>query len=303
MAEKTKSSGTDSALAVAAIAGIAIYGLTKSKTNSPTALLLSIDITPAAPANLVIGKTQQFIAVGTYDDGSSADISTKVHWSSSVPTVATISSKGLAIGITDGTTNITASLAGVTATAVSLYVTGLVNWQLMAAYSSLVISRATGTATWTLMQSASFSVTRAAGTATWTLMQAVSLAVQHAIGTATWQLMTGSSFSVAGAGLPTPKLGCYISPLLGNDIEATNWWGVFHGRYYGNNFNPTQMWDLTRYDFGSNGETGLFEVTVYDANYKLVDSASQTATLKNGKVYEFSMSGFGTMNFYEVGDY
>jgi len=81
---------------------------------SPTPLKLSsIAVTPASPADLAVGSTQQFTATGTYSDGSVADITSQVTWASSDPAIASISPTGLATGVTAGNTNITASASGV----------------------------------------------------------------------------------------------------------------------------------------------------------------------------------------------
>jgi uncharacterized protein YjdB len=77
-------------------------------------------VTPASPADLPVGSTQQFNATGTYSDGSTADVTYQVTWASSDTTIATISSAGLVTGIAVGKTNITAALAGFTSQIVSL---------------------------------------------------------------------------------------------------------------------------------------------------------------------------------------
>ena len=75
--------------------------------------LTSIVMTPENPG-ILIGASQQFTAVGTYSDGSTRDITRQVTWISSESGVATINAGGLAMGISAGTTMISASLAGVT---------------------------------------------------------------------------------------------------------------------------------------------------------------------------------------------
>ncbi|MGA9695002.1 MAG: Ig-like domain-containing protein, partial [Dehalococcoidales bacterium] len=65
---------------------------------------------------------QQFSAIATYSDGSSADISPQVMWASSNPQVATIYGNGLATAVSAGTANITATLGGVTSPATALAV-------------------------------------------------------------------------------------------------------------------------------------------------------------------------------------
>lgn len=78
-------------------------------TGTPT--LNSIAVTPV---NLTIGvgATQQFIATGTYSDGSTQNITGQAKWVSSSPGVATIDTNGLAASSLAGTTTISATLAG-----------------------------------------------------------------------------------------------------------------------------------------------------------------------------------------------
>jgi hypothetical protein len=82
--------------------------------------LTSLSITPATPTitTQAPGNTQQFSAVGVFNDGSSG--STPVTWSSGTATVATInSSTGLATAVAVGTTTITVAstkLPSITAT-------------------------------------------------------------------------------------------------------------------------------------------------------------------------------------------
>jgi uncharacterized protein YjdB len=79
-------------------------------------VLTSIAITPTNPV-LTVGATVQFGAYGTYDDGSTQNITSSVAWTSSDAAVATISPGGLASGISPGTSTIEASLAGLNDTA------------------------------------------------------------------------------------------------------------------------------------------------------------------------------------------
>jgi len=71
---------------------------------------------------LVEGFTEQFTAIGTYSDGSMADITSQVTWISCDPTIAAISSTGLSTGLTAGTTYITATMPGVSSLPVTLTV-------------------------------------------------------------------------------------------------------------------------------------------------------------------------------------
>ncbi len=76
------------------------------------ATLASITVTPVNPS-VVAGLTRPFVATGTYTDGTSTDITTTVTWSSGTIAVATITSDGLATGLTTGTSLITATLGSV----------------------------------------------------------------------------------------------------------------------------------------------------------------------------------------------
>ena len=79
--------------------------------------LVSISVKSDSSDPLKVGLERQFSATGTYADGSTADITSQVTWTSSDPQIATITSPGgLAKGEATGSTKITASLAGVSGT-------------------------------------------------------------------------------------------------------------------------------------------------------------------------------------------
>src|SRR5579859_2594784 len=92
----------------------------------PAKTLTSIAVTPASPAHLKVGATQQFTATGTFSDGTTSDITATVTWNSGTTATATISAAGLATGVAAGTTAITATQGAVTSTpAVTLTVISL----------------------------------------------------------------------------------------------------------------------------------------------------------------------------------
>lgn len=78
--------------------------------------LQSIAIAPGAP-DVPVGADRPFVAIGTFADSSTADLTEQVTWSSSNPLVATISNaagaRGLADAVGAGTTTIAASLGAV----------------------------------------------------------------------------------------------------------------------------------------------------------------------------------------------
>ncbi len=84
------------------------------------AQLVSIAINPQA-ANVPSGVPQQFTATGTYTDGTTQDVTQTGHWTSSLASVATISSDagtaGLATTLSPGNTTIGISVGSVAASA------------------------------------------------------------------------------------------------------------------------------------------------------------------------------------------
>src|SRR5882762_667952 len=77
--------------------------------------LTSIAISPAAPT-VAIGSATTLSAKGTYDDNSTKDISSSVTWLSNNTAVATVTSKGVVTGVSNGSTTIQATASnGITA--------------------------------------------------------------------------------------------------------------------------------------------------------------------------------------------
>ena len=83
--------------------------------GSSTPSLVSVKVLPTQPS-VIAGETQQFTATGLYANGTSHDISASVDWTSSNSTIALIGnageSAGLATTLTPGSTTITASYSG-----------------------------------------------------------------------------------------------------------------------------------------------------------------------------------------------
>lgn len=77
--------------------------------------IASIVITPSSPAITHPG-TVQLVATATMDDGSTRDLSSTVSWSSASTNKATIDAAGLVTSVAAGTSVITATFGGKTAT-------------------------------------------------------------------------------------------------------------------------------------------------------------------------------------------
>jgi uncharacterized protein YjdB len=91
--------------------------------------LVSIAVTPQAATVAQIGQTTQFMATGTTSDSKAApeDLTSTATWSSSTPSVATVSAAGLATATGCGSTTISAQdggIAGTTTLTVTCTTTG-----------------------------------------------------------------------------------------------------------------------------------------------------------------------------------
>jgi uncharacterized membrane protein len=103
--------------------------------------LTSISVTPAS-ASVAVGAHQQFTATGNYSDGSHQDLTNSATWTSSSPSIATISTGGLATGVAAGTTTIKAASGSIHGTA-SLTVTNAGTFSISASPGSLNIPQGT----------------------------------------------------------------------------------------------------------------------------------------------------------------
>jgi uncharacterized repeat protein (TIGR03803 family) len=95
---------------------------------NPT-ILTNIVVSPASQI-IATGSNVQFTATGYFNNGSTQALTGNLTWSSSNPSVATINTKGVATGLTSGTTTITAtddSVSNNTTLTVKLPITGQTN--------------------------------------------------------------------------------------------------------------------------------------------------------------------------------
>ena len=87
--------------------------------------LKTVTVTPHTPT-VSVGSTKQMTATGTYDDGSTKNITGSVSWSSNDSAIATISDGGLVKGVAPGTTSVVATSASISgSTSVSISVANL----------------------------------------------------------------------------------------------------------------------------------------------------------------------------------
>nr|QOV09079.1 hypothetical protein HULAa30F3_00034 [uncultured Dehalococcoidia bacterium] len=89
-------------------------GFTGGTLLTVTAATLTTISVNATSSSIAAGRTTQLSAIGTYSDLSTANITGQVTWGSGTPAVAGVNASGLATGLTVGTSNMTATLNGIT---------------------------------------------------------------------------------------------------------------------------------------------------------------------------------------------
>jgi uncharacterized protein YjdB len=167
--------------------------------------LVSISVSPAVQS-IALGTTQQFTAVGSFDDGST-QLLTSLTWSSSSNT-ASIDSTGFATSTATGTATITATSGSVSGTA-SLTVTGatLVSLAVTPANSSMAVGTTKQfTATGTFSDSTTQDVT---GSALWSSSNGAAATI-NVQGLAS-SVATGSTTVTGTVGFITGSTGLTVS--------------------------------------------------------------------------------------------
>ncbi|MGA9565377.1 MAG: Ig-like domain-containing protein [Candidatus Korobacteraceae bacterium] len=80
------------------------------------ATVSTITVTPVTPS-IPVGIQQRFIAIATFNDSTTQDISQNATWNSGNTGIATVNSAGIAFGVSPGPSTITATFGSVTGTA------------------------------------------------------------------------------------------------------------------------------------------------------------------------------------------
>ncbi len=191
-------------------------------------MLTSIQVGPVDPS-VGINTTLNFTATGIYSDGTRADLTNQVAWSTSVPTVVSISPAGRAQTLARGMSTITATAPGGQTGSSTVTVTPatLVSITVAPAMSTVMVGgtialRATGnysdnstvdlttSVTWTTSAMATASVSNAAGTA--------GTVTGLAVGTAT---IIATSGTVAGRAAVTVSAAALMSILVTPAMAST----------------------------------------------------------------------------------
>ena len=188
--------GADGVLSAQASGAVSITASMSAVSGSASVTiapkLVSIAITPASKT-IAASTKQQFVATATYSDNSTQAVTGSVSWTSSNPAVATISdtspTKGLALGVTAGTTNIAASI---TTSSGTIRSTTAVLTVTSASATSLAI---TGPANMALNVSQQFTATATFSDST----------TQDVTNVSTWSSGSASVAAVTVSGLVTAK--------------------------------------------------------------------------------------------------
>jgi hypothetical protein len=103
-------SGSARSLSVGNVTLIASIGGLKSSAalTVSKAVIVSIAVDPSS-SSIALGATTQLKATGTYSDLSTQDVTNVVTWASSEPSIATISTVGVAVSKSTGNASITAT--------------------------------------------------------------------------------------------------------------------------------------------------------------------------------------------------
>ncbi|TQQ55314.1 hypothetical protein FLL63_19090, partial [Vibrio cholerae] len=93
--------------------------------NVSAAVITAIQVTPS-PMNVAKGQTEQLVAIATYSDGTSAQVTNSVAWTPVDTNTATVAPSGLLSGVDVGTTTVTAMKDGITSNTVTVNVSAAV---------------------------------------------------------------------------------------------------------------------------------------------------------------------------------
>ena len=97
---------------LAAVSLVCLLALTACSSGSPTVRYVTVS---PQTATININDTQSFAAQAFYSDGSTKDVTTLASWASSNTSVASITPAGVATGVTAGTSTISATYLGASA--------------------------------------------------------------------------------------------------------------------------------------------------------------------------------------------
>jgi uncharacterized protein YjdB len=258
-------------LALGLTAGTSVITATSGALNGTTTLtvtpvtLVSIALAPQAPS-LQIGAARQLTATATYSNGTTADVTATATYLSATPASATVGAAGLVTGVAAGSSVVTASFGGKTATTTatvgnatlssiavtpataSVAVAGKQQFVATATYSDNSTGIITSTATWT-----------SASTATATVLN-TGIATGVAAGSTTITATSGTK-----SGSATLTVNAASIPSAGVNLRSAASFAVLAGTALTNNSGGTT---LITGDVGSPSQTTDPTLAAGFTNYK-----------------------------------
>jgi 6-phosphogluconolactonase (cycloisomerase 2 family)/urocanate hydratase len=193
-------------------------------TVNPAALV-SIAVTPAT-ASIAAGTSEQYVATGTYTDGSTKNLTSTVTWSSSSTAAASVSnasgSNGLATSAATGSTTITAAIGSISGTA-ALTVTPATLVSIAVTPANQSIAKGTGqqyTATGTYTDGSTQNLT---STVAWTSSSPTVASISNASGSYGFasSAATGSTTITAATGSISGSTGLTVTAATLVSIAVT----------------------------------------------------------------------------------
>ena len=193
-----------------------VSGATMLTVTAASPSLVSITVSPVSPS-VALGNSLQLTATGNYSDGSVKILTSQVMWSSSMTSVASISSGGLAASASLGSSTITATMGSVsgntllTVTAAQLVSIAVTPINMSVPLGTLQQYTATGTYTDNTTKDITSSVTWSSSkTGTATVTSSGSLTARG-LGSSTISAVSGS---ITGSTTATISLANVVSVVL-----------------------------------------------------------------------------------------
>ncbi len=178
-------------------------GGTPGSSGSHASVVLQSVQVVATNKSFPAGVSQQFTATGSYSDGTTKDLTSTAVWSSSNPSVATITAPGIAKGISPGSFNAIATLSTVSGSVPATVVS--------AALTSMSISLATPSVGAGLSVQATATGNYSDGSA------------QNLSNSVAWSVSNSTVASISNTGLITGKtIGSAVVTATLGGVTATN---------------------------------------------------------------------------------
>ncbi len=209
-------------LAVFSILGLTLLSGCGGGGDTPAAVTLnSITVTPGS-LTIPNGETASLGAIGTYSDGSTADITTKVTWTSADPLTATADSvTGSVTGKALGTTAVTATLDGITSNTANINVIAATLSSIAITPASVSLAKGTNTNLSAIGSYSDSSSSDISTQVTWTSISPATATVGTHTGTVTGVAIGSTSVSASLGSITSNDTDITVTDAILNSITIT----------------------------------------------------------------------------------